>query len=513
MSARTIVIGGGPNGLAAATTLARAGKRVTLFEARDTLGGLAAGEEFHPGYRTTGLLHDSAHLRPAVARALELERHGLAFAAEEPARYALEEGGPGVKLFRSVEQTCAGLEVRGAAAAAAYKAWRAYVSRVAGFVASVLSEAPPDLDPTAKTELLDLVKKGVALRRLGEADMLELLRIGPMCVADWVKESFDDPLLQAAMCVPALEGTWLGPWSAGSAALLLAHEATYGRSARGGAAGIVRALETAARAAGVEIALGEPVESIEVDGGAARAVRLASGAAHAADLVLSTLEPKTTLLGLVPRTHLPAELEDAILPWRTRGTTAKVHLALDGPLEVATRPNELVEHFSTGASVDDIERAFDSVKYDTMSERPVLDVRIPSIADPDLAPAGGHVASILVHYVPSHLAGGWTAQAKAKLEERVLDELDRHVPHVRERIVATETLTPADIESRYGIPGGHVHHGEHSLDQLLFLRPSRATGHYRTPIAGLFLGGSGSHPGGGVTGAPGWLAARACARR
>ena len=493
MSRRAVVIGGGPNGLAAATLLARAGHEVTLVERRSVLGGIAAGEEFHPGFRTPGLLHESATLRRAIAEKLELERHGLAWNEGPGEVLAAARDGAGLLVPRGAGALSGVSERDGAA----YAAWRAFLERIRPFVLRVLSEPPPELDPHGPGEVLELLRTGVALRRLGERDMLELLRIGPMAVADWMQDTFESPRLRAALASPALVGTWLGPWSAGSAACLVAHEACSERSVRGGPAGAARALASAARAAGVDLRTGTAARALEVDAGRVRGVELEGGETLAADGVLSTLDPQRTFLGLVPRQHLPAKLEDAVAAWRTRGTTAKVHLALDGPPRWRGREDARVVRAVTGDTLDDLERAFDAVKYDALSEVPILDVFVPTLEDPSLAPQGKHVASVLVHYAPYALEGGWTDAARARLERSTLEVLEQHAPGIGEQIVGKETLTPLDLEERYGLSGGHVHHGEHALDQLLFLRPTRFCSRYATPIEGLFVGGSGAHPGGG----------------
>jgi phytoene dehydrogenase-like protein len=508
---QVVVIGGGHNGLTAATLLARSGQRVTLVEARDVLGGLAAGEEFAPGFRTTGILHESGTLRPAVASKLDLAKYGLQFDESAPALHALEREGPGLRLERDATLAAAEIAQRSPADAEAYVKWRAQLARLAPFVARVLSDAPPDLDPHAPRQLLDLLRTGVALRRLGEADMIELMHIGPMCVADWMQDTFESPLLQAALAWPGISGSWLGPWSAGSAANLLGRECTLGASVRGGPAALVRALEAAARGAGVEIVTGTAVSGIQVEGGAACGVTLADGRELPAHAIACSIEPARALIELLPRTDLPPESEDALNGYRTRGTTAKLHLALGAPLEIA--PGVPLEHATNLESIDDLERAFDSIKYGEMSTRPHLEVRVPSHADPSLAPEGKHVASVLVHYVPYDLRAGWDDAARSQLEKRALDALEEVLPGSRSRIESCETLTPVDLESRFGVTGGHIHHGEHALDQLLFLRPSVDCGRYATPIDGLFLCGSGSHPGGGITGAPGMLGAHALLER
>jgi len=503
--ASVIVIGGGINGLVAAMWLARAGKQVTLLETRDVLGGSAAGHEFHPGFRSHGVLHDAEHMRRFVVSKLELERHGLKVREQAGPRLALEPGGPGVLLSGDVSETAREIERRSEQDAQAYRDWHAFLRRVEAFVLRVMSETPPDLAPKQAKDMFGLFSSGVALRRLGDADMLELMRIAPMAVADWMKDNFENELVQAALCAPALIGTWLGPWSAGSAALLLNHECTRAPGIVGGPAALVDVLAQAARAQGVQIRLETPVRAIDVQSGAVSGVHTHDGEHLRADAVLATCAATTTLLELVPRHALPHQTTVAMENWRSRGTTAKLHLALSQLPGLPQRERTDVRSLSTGASIDELERAFDGLKYGELPQRPILDIDLIEQA------GGGFTASILAHYVPHELPSGWTDDARQTLEQRIMDVLEECWPGIGSASEGRELLAPPDLEQRYGLPGGQVHHGEHALDQLTLLRPNVECSRYSTPIAGLFLGGAASHPGGGMTGAPGALAAQALA--
>ena len=278
----------------------------------------------------------------------------------------------------------------------------------------------------------------------------------------------------------------------------------------GGPAALATALEKAARAADVEIRTSAAVERIRVENGRASGVTLASGEAIDAATVVATSDPKRAFLDLIPPGTLPIRVEEEFRRIRMRGTAAKVHLALDGPLELAARPGQRWERVRIGGGhVDDLERAFDAVKYRDVAARPHLEIRVPSVVDPTLAPDGHHVVSILVSYVSHDVEGGWTDKRRADLLESVVATLERYAPEVRRRIVGQELLTPADIEERYALTGGQLHHGEPALDQMLVLRPAPSAARYRTAVPGLYLGGSGSHGGGGVTFAAGLLAAEA----
>ena len=302
----------------------------------------------------------------------------------------------------------------------------------------------------------------------------------------------------------------MGPWSAGSAATLLLGEVVAENEIEGGPAAFAQALEKVGLQNGVEFQTGTTVERVLLDGrGDVKGVRSSSGEAIEARCVLSTIDPKQTIEGFFDAQSIPPSLAREARVWRQRGTTAKVCLALSGALEFDANPaGERIEAARTGESLDDVERAFDAVKYGMFSQAPQLDIRVPSVSDASVAPTDHHVVSILVHFAPYDLDGGWSDERRDALGDVVVDTLSGYSSTVRERIVAREVLTPRDLETRYGLSGGHIHHGEHALDQLLSLRPSKSCANYGTPIDGLFLGGSGSHPGGGITGVPGALAAK-----
>jgi phytoene dehydrogenase-like protein len=490
MSGTAVVVGAGPNGLVAALRLARAGRRVTVLERREVVGGLAAGEEFHPGYRTSGLLHDTAGLRPRVVRDLGLEAHGLGWrdrppvvvarAGRAPIRPSGEDLGP----------------------------WRRAIDELRPVLDRLQERPPPRLELGGPADFLRLGLEGLALRRLGRHRGRELLRLLPMPVADWLGEWFDDGDVAGALAAPGLLGGFVGPRAPGSAGILLLLESGAGREVAGGPAGLVAALANAATAAGVELRTGAEVTAIEVDEGAVAGVRLASGEEVATAVVAASCDPTTALLGLLPTGSLRLRDERGLRVYRSRGTVAKLHLALSGsPRLVGDEgdPRELVRI----GSLEELERAADAVKYGELPAAPTLEMRLPSLADAKLAPAGHQVASVLIDYVPHDPAGGWSAELRDRLEAAVMARLEAAAPGLGALVVGRELLTPADIEERYGLTGGHLCHGEMALDQLLSLRPATCAGSYRTPIDGLYLAGGGSHPGGGISGLPGWLGAGA----
>jgi phytoene dehydrogenase-like protein len=508
-----IVIGGGHNSLTAAGLLAKAGRKVLVLEKRDRLGGLAAMEEFHPGYRVPGLLHDTASVRPSVIDALELQRHGLALRHDEiPIFLPLSSGG-GLHLQRNA--VAAGTEIRNFSMedASRYAEFQEFLERIRPFFLRVLDRPAPELAASGWGHLFELAGSALALRRLSQKDMIEILRIGPMSVADWLNERFEGSLLKAGLAQSAVLGTWMGPWSAGTVVNFLLDELRRGFEILGGPAALVAALEASCRSRGAEIRTGCAAARILIDSGRVRGVALQDGSEITAGIVVSGCDPKRTVLQLIDPRDIPSSMATAISHWRCRGTTAKLHLALSGPLEFSGRPGTRIEAARTGEELDDLERAFDAVKYDECSHVPILDVRIPTISDPSLAPEGHHVVSILASFAPYHLRGGWTEERRKSFGDAVVAALSKAAPSLSDRIVAGELLTPVDLEERYGITGGHIHHGEHALDQLFSLRPHPSCARQATPLPGLFLASGGTHPGGGITCASGALAAEAVLTR
>lgn len=500
MAFDAVVVGAGPNGLAAAVRLAKAGRKVMVLERADAPGGSSAKYEFHPGYSVPGLLHDEGLVPRAVA-----SRLGLSLGFRKPsATLIAEEGGPGLLL---PDDPAGRLSKHDAVN---YRHLRAFLDRITPLLAAVLSEEPPALSPGSAGDFWQLARRGLSLWKISRKDLLELARVAPMCVADFLNERFESPLLVEALAAPAVASTWSGPWSAGTTTNFLLRKCTGGEAIDGGPPALVSALLAAARAAGAELRTGAEVSRIRLDRGRVAGVTLASGEPVDAPVVLSSADPKRTMLELLAPGALPFKIEEEFRNLRCRGSAAKVHLALSGPLELAGSDGRLHEAIRIGGGhVDELERAFDAIKYRRFSERPHLEIRVQTAVDPSLAPSGHHVVSILVSYAPYALDGGWTAEARERLGEAVIAVLERHAPDVRRRIVAKEVLTPADLETRFALTGGQLHHGEMALDQLLLMRPAPSAARYRTAVPGLFLGGSGSHPGGGVRPTAGLLAAEA----
>lgn len=342
------------------------------------------------------------------------------------------------------------------------------------------------------------------LKGLGNKTMMELLKVAPMCVADFLNEKFETDFIKAGLAAPGLYGSYAGPWSAYSTINLLLWECASGAHIKGGPQSLVSALQKAAEQAGVEIRTGAEVDRIimNADGGVS-GVRLKGGEELSASSVAASCTPKETFLNLFDDFELEYELDFWIGKIRSRGTTAKVNLAINKKVELN---GESPEYARTGNSFDEMEKAFDPVKYREATSFPFLDIYIPTKHDPSLAPDGHSVVSVLVHQIPYNFKDGWSEDNKRKLGEDVLKELEIYAPELSEAVVGMEVISPADLEQRYALTEGHIYHGEHFVDQLI-TRPIPSCSGYATPVAGLYLCGSGSHPGGGITCMPGYLGA------
>ena len=507
-----IVVGGGHNGLVCATYLARGGRSVLVLEAADQVGGAAITREFWPGFKVSAGAH-LLHLMPeALIHELSLGRHGLRLAAEGMPTTALSVDQAPL-LVDPVNP--AALESRSSADAAALPEYSALLRRLGAALQPVFEMTPPRLGTDSWHDRLALLRMGMRLRRLGRRDMRELLRIGGMCVHDLLEEYFETPLLKGALGFDAVLGTSLAPRSPGSVFTLLYRMAAASAAGAsltlpgGGMGALSNALAKAAIEVGVVIRTGSPVERILVREDRAAGVVLESGEQVLSSAVVSNADPKTTFLRLLGPEYLDAGFVRRVGHLRARGLTAKLHLALDRlPTFTGVDPTALGGRMLVAPSSDYIERAYNHSKYGEFSTAPIVEVTVPSAVDDSLAPGGKHVLSAVVQYVPYQLAAGSWDLHRGRLTDVVVDLLEAHAPGLRRSVLATELLTPADIEREFRISGGHWHHAELALDQFLMVRPVPGAAQYRTPLEGLFLCGAGTHPGGGVMGVAGRNAAR-----
>ncbi|HZN04779.1 MAG TPA: NAD(P)/FAD-dependent oxidoreductase [Candidatus Polarisedimenticolia bacterium] len=527
MSARqdVVILGGGLNSLVAAFDLARAGRRPVLLERRPVLGGIAVTEEIAPGFKAPRLMHLAGPLRPDLLADLNLTHHGLKWLESPVLMAAASPEGRPLVLHRDPKRSAESIAAFSKKDAERWPKFEEAVGRIAGAMGGLLDLIPPDIDKPAWKEVFPLLKTGKKVRDLGGRDLYRVLRWMPMAVADLAAEWFESEIVRAAIASRAILGQAAGPWSAGTAANYFLRAAADPRAIpsvvvpEGGIGALTQAIAAAAKAAGATLRTGVEVTGIEVKNGAVEAVRMTQGDRIEATSIVSGLDPKRTLLGLVAPADLDPAFRKKVQNIRARGVTAKVNLALGGLPDFKAFGSQagagtdggspLRGRILFGTSIDDLERAFDASKYGEISEHPYLEATLPTLLDPSLAPPGKHVLSVLVQYAPHALReGDWNAR-REELGERVVKTLAAAAPNLPDLIERGQVITPKDLEDDWGLTGGHLFHGEESLDQIFTMRPVLGWARYRTPVRGLYLCGSGTHPGGGLTGANGRNAARA----
>jgi phytoene dehydrogenase-like protein len=517
-----IVVGAGHNGLVAAAYLARGGLRTLVLEQRGRVGGAADTSELAPGVRVPTLADTVGRLRPSVARDLDLRGHGLHLVAPDVRVFAPQPDGRAIALWADVDQTVHGLSRWSERDAQRYAGFDRSVRSLARFLAELGTTTPPDIGTPGLGDALAGLRLGRTFRGLGKADARTIVRVLPMAVADFVAEAFETDALRAAIAWRGVRYSSLGPWSAGSTAILLTDSAgndggAAGQTvyARGGPGALSEALAAAAMQAGAELRCGAAVEAVTSQDGRATGVALASGEEIPAPIVVSGLDPKRTLLDLVDPVALGPTLGWRVSNYRMPGVVAKVNLALRRlphfPAVEEGWEGILKGRILVAPGIDHIERAFDAAKYGRLSETPVVEATIPSLVDPSLvegAAAGTHVMSVLVQYAPYQLREGTWDERREAVGDAAIGALEPIAPGIGELVVGRQVLTPLDLERDYGLTGGHPLHGEMALDQFFLWRPLLGHARYRMPLTGLYLAGSGAHPGGGITGAPGQNAAR-----
>ena len=514
VSRDVVVVGGGHNGLACAALLARGGLEPLLLERRPILGGAAVTEEFHPGFRVSSLAHVAGPLRPRLVAALGLK---LETFSPEPRCVSPLGDGRVLRLWGDPQRTAAELRAFSGKDAERWPAYHEALTRICGALARVLDATPPDVDRPGLRDVWSLLGLGLAVRRLGREDAYRLLRWGPMAVADFAAEWFESEPLRALVAARGVFGAFAGPRSAGTTANLLLQAAAAGGEAagpcvlvKGGLGALSQALADAARRLGAEIRTGAEVERLTVRDGRVAGVVLAGGEEVAARAVVCGIDPKRAFLRLLdPRLLDPVELQ-RLRNIQQRGVCSKLNLALAGlpAFKGVADADSLAGRIQLSRDTDEIERAFDPAKYGEIPERPWLDVTLPSLTDPDLAPPGRHVMSVYVQHTPYRLKQGDWDSRRGELADAVLRTLEEYAPGLSGLVLHRQVLTPLDLERSYGLTGGHPFHAEPSLNQVFAMRPLLGLGRYRGPLPGLYLCGAGTHPGGGVTGAPGANAAR-----
>ncbi|MEO8259707.1 MAG: NAD(P)/FAD-dependent oxidoreductase [Acidobacteriota bacterium] len=519
-----VIVGAGHNGLVAAALLAKAGLKTLVLERGEQVGGCAITSEIAPGFRCPALAHRAA-IDPAILGALELSRHGLEIIRPAARVWAPAADGRSLTIWADEARAAREIAAFSPADAARYPEFLSSVAAISRVLRALMATLPPSAGHLSAAGVIDLLKAAKTFRALGNADAYRLLRWLPMPAADFAREWFESEPLLSIVAAGGTLGSFLGPRSGGSAAALLwlgageGHPIAPGWTARGGIGRISDALAAAARAAGAEIRLGTVVRQIVVQAGAAAGVVLSSGDVVPARLVVSNADPRRTLLDLVDPVHLPPEFVEGVQQIRMRGSLAKINFAVSslprfggrrglGGLDRPEQEAALSGWVRLCPGMDALERAFDPIKYGKYSDDPWIELAIPSILDPDLAPAGQHVVSAYVQFAPYSLRDSTWERERGHLADLATAAIERHAPGFAGSVVARQIITPLDLETSYGLTGGQIFHGELALDQLLSGRPLLGWARYATPIRRLFLCGAGTHPGTGLDGRSGMLAAR-----
>jgi phytoene dehydrogenase-like protein len=518
-----VIIGGGINGLVAATALAREKRSVLVLDQRETIGGAALTSTSSNGFRTPTLSHSLGPLSADVVQALQLDaaRAKLQFIYPDPVLTTLGRSGDAISFHRDDVVTAASIHVTSPHDAAAWQPFTATMQRLAAVMVKLNSHTPPSVDAPSSTDLWHLLGVGQKTRSLGRHDLARLARYAPIAVADLVAEWFDSDLVQAAVAVRGVFGHLAGPWSAGTGAMLLRRMAEDpiavggGVTMVGGPGALSHALLSCAEAAGAQVRTQARVVQILTRGNVATGVVLETGEEIAANAVVGAIDPKHLCLDLINPAELAPTFLQRMRQIRSRGVTAKVNLSLLAKPAFTSLHGD--EHLLKGRiliapGVDYVERAFDAAKYGKHSPHPWLEIAIPTISDPSLAPEGQHILSVYVHYAPRLLAEGTWAEQRDALYRSVIDTLTMHAPGIAGLVVEREVITPEDLETQWGFSGGHIFHGEETLDQWWVSRPALGASQYETPLDRLYFASAGTHPGGGLTGQSGLNAARVISR-
>jgi phytoene dehydrogenase-like protein len=514
-----VIIGGGHNGLVCAAYLAKAGRKVLVLERRELVGGCAVTEEIWPGYKVSTGAYLTSLMQERIVRELELERHGYKVDAKDPAFFSAFPDGRHFFMWQDRRRTLEEIAKFSRRDAEAYPLYEDQLERLSRVVEQLLLTTPPEFPPARLSDLLDYLHVAALTCKLDNRDLVALVKIFTQSAADLLDEWFESPEVKVTLATDGVIGANGGPRSPGTAYILLhhcmgsvaGHRGLWG-FVRGGMGAVSEAIASAARQHGAVIRTGASVRKVLVRYGAAYGVALQDGEVIRAPLVASNLDPKLTFLGLLDADDLPDDFVAAIEKFRIEGTSCKINLALSGLPDFTACPGTPgSQHKATMhicPSIEYIERAWDDAKYGMPSQRPLLELTIPTMYDPSLAPEGRHIMGIFLQYAPYTLRQGTWDDLREPFADRVIDLIAEYAPNIRDIVLERQVLTPLDLERRFSITGGNIFHGEMSLDQMFMMRPLAGWARYRTPVRGLYLCGSGAHPGGGVMGAPGYNCAR-----
>lgn len=514
-----IIVGGGHNGLVTAAYLARAGRKVLVLEKRELVGGCAVTEQIWPGYRVSTASYLTSLLQEKVIRDLELPRFGYAVDAKDPAFFSPFPDGRYMFMWQDAKRTLEEISKFSKKDAERFPAYEEHLEKLAVVVESLLLTTPPEFPPQGLSDFAEWMKLTGKLRGLSKKEIVGLVKIFTQSAADLLDDWFESEELKVTLATDGVIGANGGPKSAGTAYILMHHcmGGVNGKRGlwgfvRGGMGAVSEAIAASARSKGAEIRVNAPVSKITVNESKVQGVVLESGEEIQASQVGSCADPIVTFLRLIEERHLPTDFVQQMRRYRSEGTSCKINLALNGLPQFRCYPETPgPQHKATMhicPSIEYVERAWDDAKYGKPSQKPLLEMTIPTQYDTSLAPEGKHIMGIFLQYAPYTLRGTTWEQEREPFGDRIVNLIEEYAPNIKSIIEERQILTPYDLEKRFGITGGNIFHGEMSLDQMFVMRPLAGWARYKTPVKGLYLCGSGAHPGGGVMGAPGHNAAR-----
>lgn len=518
-----VIIGGGHNGLITAGYLARAGQKVCVLEKRPVVGGACVSEEVWPGYKVSTLAYLCSLLQPRIIEELELKKFGYHIYPKDPTFFTAFPDGRHLFFHQDMRKTQEQLAKFSKKDAEYYPKYEEELVFLAEWVEKlILYETPPNIVRRRFSDLLKMGKLGVNALKLGDEGLVRMVKIMTQSVSDFLNERFESEEIKATLATDGLIGATAGPSTPGTAYILLHHVmggATGQRGVwgfvRGGMGGITQALKASAESKGVDVRLNSGVKEILIKEGRASGVVLENGDEIKANVIVSNADPRRTFLGMISSEHLDPEFREGIEIYRSEGASVKINLALDGLPDFKALPgSELADQHKTTIhicpTVEYMEDAWDDAKNGRISEKPMLECTIPTAYDDSLAPPGKHLMNVFAQFGPYTLANGdsWDNGLKDKFADRCLDILAEYAPNIKDIVLHRQVVSPLDLEREYGMTGGNLFHGDMGLDQLFCMRPVAGWAKYRTPVRHLYMCGSGTHPGGGVMGIPGYNAAR-----
>ena len=512
----SIVIGGGVNSLVAATMLGKKGKKVLLLEARNTIGGLASSLEFGDGYKCNMIYDSIKWIDPRVSKKLKLENNGLKFIKPDVVRIALGEDGKHIFFNRDPLKTAESISNLSKADSAKWKEFVIYISKITKFLEKLYTIAPPELPNLDFSDILSLKPMIDPFLKQGSRGIVDLVRVAPMMMNELMDEWFENELLRSSISVAGIHHLSFGPYSAGTGFNLL-HQHLYSDKVfhnslfiKGGTFELANTLKNIAESYGVKIQTNSNVKSIEVNQKNCEGITLDNGKFIKAEKIISGLDPQNTFINLVGRSNLEPNFLNQLQNIKYRGTIARIHFAINSiPKIKGIKTNQMGTNFSICSTLESLERASDSVKYGKISESPYVEFNIPSAIDPDFSKSNKHVLSATVQYAPYHLRNkNWDTKSNKLLEKNVIKVIEKIIPNFSSLIDSSIILSPLDIEKEFCLNEGNLNHGEMTLDQFMFMRPTISSSQYNTPINNLFICGPGTHPGGGLHGTNGYNAVK-----